>query len=114
MGRNCGRRGLTDKAARRGGAAVNDRKSADATSPASGLTPTQAGMGWEYAPAPESREIVSIAAEYGLFVDGEFGPAEKGRTFATINPASEESLARVAAASPADVDRAVAAARRAF
>jgi len=73
-----------------------------------------AGSGWEYAPAPESREIVSIASEYGLFVDGRFGPASKGRTFATINPATEEPLAKVAMAGPADVDRAVAAARRAF
>jgi len=70
--------------------------------------------GWEYAPAPESREIVSIANEYGLFVDGEFEPAKKGRTFPTINPATEEPLAKVALAGQADVDRAVAAARAAY
>ena len=105
---------MADKATRGGGAAVSDKKAAGATSPASGLTPTQAGMGWEYAPAPESREIVSIAPEYGLFVDGEFGPAKKGRTFPTINPATEEPLARVALAGPADVDRAVASARNAY
>src|SRR6266702_2767820 len=114
MRQDCGRQGLADKATRGGGAAVSDKKAAGATSPASGLTPTQAGMGWEYAPAPESREIVSIAPEYGLFVDGEFGPAKKGRTFPTINPATEEPLARVALAGPADVDRAVAAARQAY
>ena len=73
-----------------------------------------AGAAWEYAPAPESREIVTIAAEYGLFTDGEFGPAADGRQFATINPATEEPLARVALAGPADVDRAVAAARHAY
>ena len=65
-------------------------------------------------PAPESREIVSISPEYGLFVDGEFAPANDGRTFATINPATEEPLAQVALAGPADVDRAVAAARTAY
>ena len=70
--------------------------------------------GWEYAPAPESREIVSIASEYGLFVNGEFEPAKKGRTFPTINPATEEPLAKVALAGQADVDRAVAAARAAY
>jgi len=69
--------------------------------------------GWVYAPAPESREIVSIAPEYGLFVGGEFAPAASGKTFATINPATEEPLAKVAWAGPADVDRAVAAARTA-
>src|SRR5216683_1514754 len=32
------------------------------------------GIGWDYAPAPESREIVTLAPEYGLFVNGEFVP----------------------------------------
>ncbi|MFF5295798.1 aldehyde dehydrogenase family protein [Paractinoplanes globisporus] len=67
---------------------------------------------FEYAPAPESRSIVSIASTYGLFIDGDFSDG-KG-TFKTINPASEEVLAEVAMAAPEDVDRAVAAARRAF
>ncbi len=70
--------------------------------------------GWQYAPAPESRDIVSIEPEYGLFVAGEFAPAESGRTFPTVNPATEEPLAQVAWAGPADVDRAVAAARTAY
>ncbi len=69
---------------------------------------------WTYAPAPESREIVSIAPEYGLFINGAFGPAAGDRTFATINPATEEPLARVAEAGQADVDRAVGAARSAY
>jgi aldehyde dehydrogenase (NAD+) len=72
------------------------------------------GTAWEYAPAPESRDIVSIDAEYGLFVEGEFRPAADGTTFATINPASEEPLARVADAGAADVEAAVSAARRAY
>ena len=67
---------------------------------------------FEYAPAPESRSIVDLAPSYGLFIDGEFGPGKD--VFKTINPASEEVLAEVAAAAPEDVDRAVAAARRAF
>ncbi len=72
------------------------------------------GAAWEYAPAPESRDVVSIAPEYGLFISGEFtGPAD-GRHFATLNPATEEPLAQVAAAGQADVDRAVTAARHAF
>jgi len=69
---------------------------------------------WQYAPAPESRDVVSIAPEYGLFVAGTFRPAADGRTFATINPATEEPLARVAAAGQADVDAAVSAARTAY
>jgi aldehyde dehydrogenase (NAD+) len=70
--------------------------------------------GWQYAPAPESREIVSIEPEYGLFVGGKFTAAESGGTFETVNPATEEPLARVAMAGVVDVDRAVAAARTAF
>ena len=69
---------------------------------------------WEYAPAPQERAIVSIAPSYGLFVNGEFGPAADGRTFTTVNPATEEPLAEVAEAGQADVDRAVAAARTAY
>jgi aldehyde dehydrogenase (NAD+) len=69
----------------------------------------------EYAPAPESRSVVDIAPSYGLFIDGAFVPASSsGSVFKTVNPASEEVLAEVASAGAEDVDRAVAAARRAF
>jgi aldehyde dehydrogenase (NAD+) len=74
------------------------------------LTNPGAPLDWDYAPAPESAGIVSIAPEYGLFIDGQFGPAADGRQFTTINPATEEPLAQVAEAAQADVDRAVAAA----
>jgi len=70
-------------------------------------------MGFEYAPAPESRSIVDIKPSYGLFIDGEFVDG-RGSSFKTINPATEETLAEIAEASDADVDLAVRAARRAF
>src|SRR5438067_10865423 len=69
---------------------------------------------FEYAPAPESRSIVSLRESYGLFIDGEFGPGRDGHAFKTISPATEEVLAEVTEAGPADVDRAVAAARQAY
>jgi aldehyde dehydrogenase (NAD+) len=69
---------------------------------------------FDYAPAPESRDIVALRPGYGLFVDGAFTEPADGGTFKTVNPATEEVLAEVAEAGPADVDRAVAAARRAF
>jgi acyl-CoA reductase-like NAD-dependent aldehyde dehydrogenase len=47
-----------------------------------------------------------------LFVDGEWRDASDGATFDVIAPATEEQLATVAAASDADVDAAVRAARR--
>ncbi|MCW2865700.1 MAG: betaine-aldehyde dehydrogenase, partial [Actinoallomurus sp.] len=31
---------------------------------------------FEYAPAPESRDIASIKPSYGLFIDGEFVDAD--------------------------------------
>lgn len=71
-------------------------------------------MIFEYAPAPESRSVVTLRENYELFVDGAFSPAEGGEYLTTLNPADETELARVAVAGPADVDRAVAAARRAF
>jgi len=69
---------------------------------------------WEYAPAPESREIVSIAERYGLFIGGKFVEPLSGRYFDTINPSNEEKLAEVAEAGPEDVDAAVSSARDAF
>lgn len=48
------------------------------------------------------------------FIDGRFADARSGETFDCVNPATGEVLTRVAACDAADVDRAVAAARRAF
>ena len=69
---------------------------------------------FEYAPAPESRSLVSIRSSYGLFINGEFVAPTDGHTFKTVDPATEEVLAEVSEAGPKDVDRAVAAARRAY
>ena len=49
-----------------------------------------------------------------LLINGEWVDAASGKTFATINPATEEVIAEVAEADAEDVNRAVAAARRAF
>ncbi len=68
---------------------------------------------WEYAPAPESRELADLKPSYRMFVDGEFVDGG-GQTIKTVNPATEETLAEVASADTGDVDRAVAAARRAY
>lgn len=48
------------------------------------------------------------------FIDGKFCDALDGEKFATINPATDQVLAEVAHCKAADVDRAVAAARRVF
>lgn len=48
------------------------------------------------------------------FIAGEWVPAVSGRTFDTINPATEEVIAQVAEGDEADVDLAVGAARNAL
>jgi aldehyde dehydrogenase (NAD+) len=68
---------------------------------------------WEYAPARESTDIVTIRDRYGLFVGGEFVEPKSGRHFTTIDPATEEPLAEIADAGPEDVALAVEAAREA-
>src|SRR6202011_174929 len=62
----------------------------------------------------ESRSIVAIRSTYGLFIDGSFTDSMDGGSMKTINPATEEVLASVAVGGLRDVDRAVAAAWRAF
>jgi aldehyde dehydrogenase (NAD+) len=69
---------------------------------------------FEYAPAPESRAVIDIAPSHGLFIGGEWVDSIDGSVFKTINPASEEVLSEITAAGSADVDAAVAAARKAF
>jgi aldehyde dehydrogenase (NAD+) len=73
------------------------------------VTPT-----WEYAPAPEARDLARIAPSYGLFIDGAFTDPVQGGAFTTADPATERPLAEIAEASAADVDRAVVAARHAY
>jgi aldehyde dehydrogenase (NAD+) len=68
--------------------------------------------GWEYATAPESREIVQLRERYGLFVGGEW--LEPKEAYTTIDPSSEESLAEVGQATEQEVGLAVKAARDAF
>jgi aldehyde dehydrogenase (NAD+) len=70
--------------------------------------------GWQYAPAPESTDHVSIEERYELFIGGQFVEPENGGYFETINPANEQTLASVAMATEHDVDAAVKAARKAY
>ncbi|KAG5900089.1 hypothetical protein JTB14_016059 [Gonioctena quinquepunctata] len=49
-----------------------------------------------------------------LFINGEFVDAENGKTTASINPSTEEVICQVQCASKNDVDKAVAAAKKAF
>jgi aldehyde dehydrogenase (NAD+) len=89
------------------------------TTPSGDRAPNSWGLGdgqaipWEYAPAPEARDIVTLKERYGLFIGGREVQASDGETFVSIDPSTEQPLARVARATPVDIDRAVKAARRA-
>jgi len=71
-------------------------------------------LDWEYAPAPEARDIVQIRERYGLFIGGEEVEPRSGQWFPSISPSSEEQLFEVAQAGEEDVELAVEAARNAF
>ena len=78
--------------------------------PASAAIPS----GWEYAPAPESRDIVRVNESYGLYIGGEFVEPLSNERYTTIDPSREEPLSEIAQAGKADVDRAVKSAREAY
>jgi aldehyde dehydrogenase (NAD+) len=58
--------------------------------------------------------LVSGPDDKRLLIDGRWVPSVTGRTFETVDPATGKVLARLAEGAAADVDAAVAAARRAF
>ena len=51
---------------------------------------------------------------YQLFINGEWSESASGKSFAVYDPATEEAIAQVPNANEEDVNRAVAAAKRAF
>lgn len=69
---------------------------------------------WNYAPAPEGTDHITLNDRYDLFINGKFVPPKKGRTFETMNPAKETKLADIAEATEEDIDIAVEAARSAY
>ena len=71
------------------------------------------GTDWDYSPAPE-RTPVTIADEYGVFINGAFRAPKSRKRFDTINPATEKRLSRISDAGTADVNAAVAAAKDAL
>ena len=73
-----------------------------------------APLEWEYAPAPEARDLVELHERYGLFVGGEEVEPRSSEWFESISPSTEEALFEVALAGAEDVDLAVSSARGAF
>lgn len=78
------------------------------------MAKTNNAINWEYAPAPESKEHVKIAAQHQLFINGKFTKPISKKYFDTINPATEEKLSEIALANEKDVNAAVGAAKNAY
>lgn len=55
-----------------------------------------------------------LSRPLNLLIDGQWVPAKSGKTFDVFDPATDEVIARVAEGDKADIDAAVAAAKRAF
>jgi aldehyde dehydrogenase (NAD+) len=65
------------------------------------------------AEAPKKSKLPEIH-QTQCFIGGQWVPSQSGKTFATINPATEEVIAEVAEGDAADIDLAVKAAREQF
>jgi len=76
--------------------------------------PASSSVLWEYAPSIEATDHIRIESRYNLFIGGKFVEPHSKKWFTTLNPATEETLSEMAEADAADVDRAVAEARRAY
>ena len=61
-----------------------------------------------------SKTAEFVSRQHRMLIDGRFVSAASGKTFPVYNPATGEVIAHVPEAEVEDVDRAVAAARRAF
>jgi phenylacetaldehyde dehydrogenase len=64
--------------------------------------------------AGEQTAETFVRAPHKLLIDGDWVEAASGKTFASLNPATEEELAQVAHGGEEDIERAVKAARKAF
>jgi aldehyde dehydrogenase (NAD+) len=69
---------------------------------------------WNYSPAPEDTKHINLQKQYELFIDGKFVKPAKGKYFDTVNPATEQVIAKVAEADDSDVNKAVKAAKTAY
>ncbi len=66
------------------------------------------------ATATKAHRKVATAHQTKMLIDGKWRDSQSGKTFETINPATEEVITQVAEGDAADIDLAVKAARKAF
>jgi acyl-CoA reductase-like NAD-dependent aldehyde dehydrogenase len=69
---------------------------------------------WDSGKWQSAARAARVRIETRLFIDGRYVDAAKGGRFATVDPATGETLAEMSAGTAEDIDLAVAAAQRAF
>ncbi len=69
---------------------------------------------WNYAAATESTNHILLKEKYDLFINGEFVKSNSKKYFDTINPATDEVIAKISEANKKDIDLAVKSAKIAF
>ena len=69
---------------------------------------------WNYAAATESTNHILLKEKYDLFINGEFVKSNSKKYFDTINPATDEVIAKISEANKKDIDFAVKSAKIAF
>ena len=69
---------------------------------------------WNYSSALESTDHIFLKKQYDLFINGDFIKSNSKKYFNTVNPATDEIVARISEGNKKDVDLAVRSARKAF
>ena len=69
---------------------------------------------WNYAAATESTNHILLKEKYDLFINGKFVKSNSKKYFDTINPATDEVIAKISEANKKDIDLAVKSAKIAF
>ena len=69
---------------------------------------------WKYDESLESTSHIKLKDKYDLFIGGEFVKPVSKKYFNTLNPATNQSIAKIADANDKDIDKAVKSARKAF
>ena len=78
------------------------------------MSKLQLNKSWKYADALESSDHIRLKEKYDLFINGAFVKPNSKKYFDTINPATDEVIAKIAEANKKDIDLAVKSARIAF
>ena len=71
-------------------------------------------MNFTLKPKAIQTAVAKLQFRTEAFIDGKFCPSTSGKTYASINPANGKKITTIAACEAADINRAVAVARKAF